>query len=119
MRAMKPQVDILVNNAKVGVAPDAMAQTVVDLTPKDKLNDLYEFIGADNCIERLTALNPEVQNYLPFFEQLRNRVKYLLIPEGDATTVPESEDFHATGAETEGVKTDAIREDPGAVTGDS
>lgn len=98
---MKPQVDVLLNNAKKGINADAVADMVVNMTPENKLNDLYEFIAGEKCIENLIKLNPEVQEYLPFFEALRARVKWLLIPEGEAATIPESDAAGGEGTDTD------------------
>ena len=109
---MKPQVDVLLNNAKKGASADAVADMVVNMTPEEKLNQLYEFIAGEKCIENLIKINPDVQNYLPFFEALRARVKWLLIPEGEGDTILES---GAEGSDTEGAVSDAV---PGADAGD-
>jgi hypothetical protein len=90
---------------------------VVNMTPEDKLNDLYEMIAAENCIERLIKLNPEVQNYLPFFEALRVRIKWLLLPEEEQTIIPESD---AAGEIIGGADSDAKPDgDQGDITSDT
>ncbi len=114
---MKPQVAILVSNAKNNADPEAVGDMVVNMTPDERLSDLYEMIAAENCIERLIKLNPEVQNYLPFFEALRVRIKWLLLPEEEATIIPESD---AAGEEIGGADSDAKPDgDQGATSSDT
>lgn len=113
---MKPQVAILVSNAKNNADPEAVGDMVVNMTPDERLSDLYEMIAAENCIERLIKLNPEVQNYLPFFEALRVRIKWLLLPEEEATIIPESDAAGETGGADSDAKPDG---DQGATSSDT
>lgn len=85
--SMKKQVDILVQNAKIGTDPMQLAGVILDMTPDEKLDDLEAMIDAPNMIDNLATLNPEVVNHRPFFEKLRDSLKTLL-KEIDADTLP-------------------------------
>ena len=83
MASLKRQVDALVQNAKNGVDPAVLANTILDLTPDEKLDDLGDMLEAPDMIEKMAALNSEVNNYRDFFEKLRKNLLDLL---GEATT---------------------------------
>lgn len=78
MASLKRQVDALVQNAKNGVDPGVLANTILDLTPDEKLDDLGDMLEAPDMIEKMASLNPEVQNYRDFFEKLRKALLDLL-----------------------------------------
>jgi hypothetical protein len=91
--SMKAQIAILVGNAKSGVDPETMAQTILDATPDEKLDALFQFVNAPDCIAKMTAMNPEVSSpaLLPWFESLRkNIIGHLQEPEDSATVPPAS-----------------------------
>jgi hypothetical protein len=91
---LKGQVDILLMNAKIGTLPEAMAETVIDATPDEKLVDLEKFVKDQHVIERMAQANPEVRAYLPFFQALRENLLRLL-KEIESDNLPDSS---ATGA---------------------
>lgn len=96
---MKKQVDILVQNAKMGTDPMQLAGVILDMTPDEKLDDLEAMISAPNMIDNLATLNPEVTNYRPFFEKLRDSLKTLL-KEIPADTLPANTPAGGSGAPT-------------------
>lgn len=75
---LKNQVGILVANAKSGADPVQVAQMILEMTPDDKLDDLGEMLDAPDMVDKMATLNPEVQNYRTFFEQLRAQLLALL-----------------------------------------
>jgi hypothetical protein len=89
MADFKRKVDTLVQNAKTGVDPMQLAGTILDLTPDDKLDALATMLEAPDVIEKMAALNPEVQNYREFFDKLRSGILGLLA-ESEPATVPPS-----------------------------
>lgn len=86
---MKKQVDALVANAKMGVDPAALAGTILNLTPDDKLDDLGDMLESPDMIEKMALLNPEVQTYRDFFEKLRQALLSLL-DDTDPSTLPQT-----------------------------
>lgn len=84
---LKSQVDILVSNAKNGADPAQLADLILRMTPDDKIDDLGNMLDAPDMVDKMAALNPEVQNYRDFFEKLRAALLALLEP-ADATTLP-------------------------------
>jgi hypothetical protein len=88
MASLKRQVDALVQNAKNGVDPGVLANTILDLTPDEKLDDLGDMLEAPDMIEKMASLNPEVQNYRDFFEKLRKALLDLLGEPEPATVAP-------------------------------
>lgn len=81
---IKKQVDILVANAKMGNDPRAVAEMVLDMTPDEKLDELQKFVSDVHVIERMAQANPEVRNYMPFFQALREHLLTGLQIETDA-----------------------------------
>lgn len=91
--SMKAQIETLVRNAQKGVSPEAMAQTVIAMTPEAQLPALRDFIGAPDCIARMEAQVSSVATVRQWFEALRNSLLAELAP-GDLS---ESEDPHTFG----------------------
>ncbi|RPH75975.1 hypothetical protein EHM76_00410 [bacterium] len=87
MASFKRQVDTLVQNAKNNVDPMQLAGTILDLTPDEKLDALADMIEAPDMIEKMAALNPEVQVHRVFFDKLRAALLSLL-QEDETTTLP-------------------------------
>jgi uncharacterized radical SAM superfamily protein len=75
---IKKQVDILLSNAKMGVSPETMADTVVNMTPDEKLDELKAFVSDPHVLERMIKSNPEVRAYHQWFQTLRENVIRLL-----------------------------------------
>jgi hypothetical protein len=88
MASFKRQVDTLVQNAKLGVDPATLAGTILDLTPDEKLDDLEAMLQAPDMIEKMAALNPEVQTYRTFFDSLRAALLGLLAETVEDTLAP-------------------------------
>lgn len=71
---MAQQIGILITNAKRGISPEAMAETVVNMTPDNQLEKLHTFISAPDCLQRMIALNPEVRDFEQWFTSLRDSI---------------------------------------------
>ncbi len=89
MASLKKQVDILVANAKMGADPVQLADTILDLTPDEKLDDLEAMLEAPDMVEKMAALNPEVRVYREFFDKLKASLLSLLA-ESDPDTLPDA-----------------------------
>lgn len=85
--AMKKQIDVLVQNAKMGVSPSMLAQTILDMTPDEKIDDLGAMLDDPQMIDKMAQLNPEVSTFRDFFDKLRTALLALL-DEGEADTLP-------------------------------
>ena len=99
--AMKRQIDALVMNAKNGADINELAQTILNLTPDDKLDDLGDMLEAPDMVDKMALVNPEVQNYRDYFEKLRAALLALL-DDAPADTLPPNQQPAAggTGAPT-------------------
>jgi hypothetical protein len=97
MANFKRQVDTLVQNAKSGVDPMQLAGTILDLTPDEKLDDLEAMLQAPDMIEKMAALNPEVQIHRQFFDKLRSALLTLLMEETGDTLAPDQPEQPAAG----------------------
>lgn len=96
--SMKAQIETLVRNAQKGVAPEAMAQTVIAMTPEAQLPALRDFIGAPDCIARMEAQVSSVAAIRPWFEALRNNLLAELSP-GDLSESEGMDTFDGTAPE--------------------
>lgn len=96
MANLKRQVDLLVQNAKIGADPKELANTILDLTPDEKLDALGEMLEAPDMIDKMALLNPEVKNHLVFFEALRSNLLSLL-GETETDTLPPNAQPAASG----------------------
>lgn len=68
---MRENVNRLVSMAKMGLAPEMVASKILDLTPEENEEKLYDFISDERCIEKMAAVNPEVNSHRAFFDELR------------------------------------------------
>jgi hypothetical protein len=87
MDSFKQQIGILVQNAKMGADPMQLAGKILDLTPDEKLDDLADMIEAPDMVDKMVAINPEVQNYRAFFDKLKAALLSLLM-EDEGPTLP-------------------------------
>lgn len=62
------QVAVLLSNARAHVAPEVMAQSVLDMTPDDRLDALYAFVSDPEMLAKMAAVNPGVNEYREWFE---------------------------------------------------
>ena len=85
MESLKRQIGALIMNAKLGATPDQVANMVLDSTPDDKLDALANMIEDPACVDKMAQLNPDVQNYRDFFNQLRAALMALLTEDEPAT----------------------------------
>lgn len=71
---MRKNIHILIQNAKAKVDPAQFALILVNNTPADKEDALWEFISADNCVDEIVKLEPVAGEYRQWFVELRNEV---------------------------------------------
>ena len=78
---------------------------LVNNTPEEKADALFEFISAENCVDTIIKLEPAAEPYKEWFEKLRTEVIEIMAePDGeamgeskelqdeaDASTLPESQ----------------------------
>lgn len=88
---MKKNIEVLVKNARANVDAATFAGVLISNLPEEKVDEFYEFISADDYLQRLISLVPEVENYRAWFEKLRDTVIELLTEPDDESTVAESE----------------------------
>jgi hypothetical protein len=99
---MRKNIHILIQNAKTGIPADAFAQILVNNTPPDKEDALWDFISAETCVAQIIELEPAAAAYEEWFVALRAGVidimaepegdgKELLTEDGDGSKVPESD----------------------------
>lgn len=96
--ALKGQIKILVANAEAKTDAVKMANLIVEKTPEDNLESLFDFLSGDDYLEQMIFLVPEVEIHKNWFIKLRDTVLELLTVDDDKPIVPESE----TVAETTG-----------------
>lgn len=70
----KSSIDGLVTNARNGVDPVKLADTILSLTPKERLPELVALLESPDVIARMAEVNPEVLQYREYFETLRAEV---------------------------------------------
>jgi hypothetical protein len=93
---------VLLANAKAGVDPIDMANTVLDMTPESQLDKLYAFISDTHCIEKMAAVNSEVRTYTDFFSRLRNELINQLRDESETGNVDATNSTGVDGSENAG-----------------
>lgn len=82
-RAWEMNVAMLLGWAKTGKDPLLYAELVIDNAPEDRL---LAFVNAPDAMEKLIAINPEVANYRPWFETLKNEILALTEPDDSPDT---------------------------------
>lgn len=90
---MKANVNRLVGFAKMGIDAGYVAEQILNLTPEADEEKLYNFIAADNCIELMAAVNPEVNQHREFFNELRSHILAAFTQEGEEENA-EAGDVH-------------------------
>jgi hypothetical protein len=82
--AMRKNIHILIQNAKTGIDPEAFALILVNNTPEEKSDELWDFISAEKCVDTIIALEPAAEAYRKWFDELRLAVIDLMAdPEKD------------------------------------
>lgn len=89
---LKKNIGILIMNAKAEVPPGEFALILVNNTPADKEDALWEFISAENCVEQIIALEPVAAEYREWFNALRDAVIELM---SDSELSPIDEDIES------------------------
>lgn len=75
MNFLSLQLRFLIAQAKRGADPALYADLIIDQVPEDKLR---AFILASDALDKLTALNSEVSQFLPWFELLGVHIREAL-----------------------------------------
>lgn len=60
---LKTQAAALFGAAKNGIAPEKMANTILNLTPEDKIEDLYAFMNSESCVQTFVDAYPPLEAY--------------------------------------------------------
>lgn len=83
---MRKNIHILIQNAKTGIPPEQFAMILVNNTPEEKEDDLWNFISNENCVAQIIQLEPAADAYKEWFDALRLAVIELMSePEPDET----------------------------------
>ena len=83
--AMRKNIHILIQNAKTGIPPEAFALILINNTPEDKEDELWNFISAENCVDEIVKIEPAADAYRKWFDDLREQVIELMTePEGES-----------------------------------
>lgn len=72
---LSTQVAILVQNAKAGIDPGQMADTILSMTPDEKLEALKGFIESADVLDRMKAVNPAVAQFEQWFTAVRDSLR--------------------------------------------
>lgn len=92
---MRKNIHILIQNAKTGIPPASFALILVNNTPDDKQDALWDFISAESCVDEIVKLEPAAEMHRKWFNELRDEVINLLSEpdeNGDASPdLPETE----------------------------
>jgi hypothetical protein len=126
--AMRKNIHILIQNAKAKVPPEAFAMILVDNTPEEKENELWEFISAENCVETIIKLEPAAEPFKIWFTDLQAAVIDLMTepepsPEdlaGDkmASIAQDNEDIEPVGKQLPADQNGSNLDDSKTVAGD-
>lgn len=84
--AMRKNIHILIQNAKTEIPPDAFAAILVNNTPEEKQDELWEFISNEKCVDTIIEIEPAAEPYRDWFDKLREAVIELM-------SEPENEDL--------------------------
>ncbi len=71
MLNLKTQAAALYGAAKNGIAPEKMANTILNLTPDEKIEDLYAFMNDEHCVQTFVDTYPPLQAYTRWLEQVQ------------------------------------------------
>lgn len=99
--ALKKQILVILGNAKAGVDPKSFANIVVQNTPENMVDKLYEFLIGDDWFTQICFLNPECKTHENWFTAWRDTVIELLTEPADepivaSVDIPQSESDHPT-----------------------
>ena len=123
---MRKNIHILIQNAKTGIPAEQFAQILVNNTPEEKQDALWDFISRESCVDEIIGLEPAADAYKEWFVALRDAVIELMTePEPDsdseltgaedASKVPESGE--AVAGDAGGIQTSDT--DTGDITSDT
>ena len=98
---MRTQVKILIANAKAGVPAKTFAAIVVENTPEEKADALFDFIAADNYFARIVALVPEAKEHEKWFVALRAEIIELMAEPDDGDDATDDEYVELADGETD------------------
>ena len=90
--ALKGQIKILIANASGGVDAETMANLIVEKTPEESLDSLFDFLSGDDWFDQIVFLVPEAQPHVNWFTIMRDTVLKLLTVDGDESITGESPD---------------------------
>lgn len=76
--AMRQQIHILIQNAKTKIPPEHFAGILVNHTPDDKQDELWDFISDEKCVDTIISLEPAAEPYRQWFDELRTAVINLM-----------------------------------------
>jgi hypothetical protein len=113
--AMKANILVLIKNAQSNVDPAQFAGVLISNLPEDKVDEFYDFISADDYLERLISLVPEVETHKNWFIKLRDTVIELLTePEDEHIVAPVEPDksVEPVAGETDTVISDDSASEP-------
>jgi hypothetical protein len=71
LEAMRPQINFLVGQAKLGAKPDDVAAAIIPGIPEAALESIEGFLQKPDCIEVCASVNAEVNAFRPWLEQWR------------------------------------------------
>ncbi len=71
---MRKNIHVLIQNAKAGIDPAQFALILVNNTPAEKEDALWEFISAEDCIDQIIFIEPVAAQYKEWFVELRKEV---------------------------------------------
>ena len=104
---MRKQIHILIQNAKTGIPPEHFAGILVNYTPEDKQDELWDFISAEKCVDTIIELEPAAEPYREWFVALRLAVIDLMADtekdlqdEPGESSLPESDAVAGVDTET-------------------
>ena len=121
--AMRKNIHVLIQNAKAEVPPEAFALILVNNTPEDKQDELFDFISAENCVATIIKLEPAAEPYKEWFENLRVAVIEIMAePEGEAmgeTKVLQDDPGESNLPESQSVAGDEDKESESSGASDS
>lgn len=86
--AMRKNIHILIQNAKTGIPPQQFALILINNTPPEKENDLWEFISSENCVDEIIKIEPAADAYREWFDTLRTEVIDLMTEEEIPGEIP-------------------------------
>jgi len=117
--AMRKNIHILIQNAKTGIPPEAFALILVNNTPEEKQDELWDFISSEKCVDVILELEPAASEYREWFELLRTEVISLMADDPDADDkVLQPADDAPSISESEAVA-GAEKETPASATSES